>query len=124
MEREEAREGLHFASPSERDNPAQLFRAAEVHLSRLDEADLVVIGVGAMSGADQGWFWVVRSTRKDPNIILFAGGNSLALMDGRTNGYRDIRCVWSSPSETISTIYHFDGKEYKVWKKQQRQNPY
>jgi hypothetical protein len=122
LETEEAKQGLEFANESQRDHPAQLFRAAEVHLSRQDGVDLVVVGVCPMCGADNGWFWVVRSARKDPEVVLFAGGNSVELMTGRTNGYRDIRSTWSSPSETHTTIYHFDGKRYKVWKEKWTEN--
>jgi hypothetical protein len=59
---------------------------------------------------------VVRSARKNPNVVLFARGNSLELMGGRTLGYCNIRSVWSSASEIRDAIYHFDGKEYKLWK--------
>lgn len=122
METEEAKQGMEFTNESQRDHPTQLFRAAEVHLSRQDEVDLVVVGVCPICGADNGWCCVVRSTRKDPKVVLFAGGNSVELMTGKTNGYRDIRNTWSSPSETRTTIYHFDGNHYKVWKEKWTEN--
>ena len=49
---EEVSNGLAFANGSERKNPAKLFRVAEVHLSRPDQADLVVVGIPPMCGAD------------------------------------------------------------------------
>lgn len=104
---------------SERAEPSQFFQAAEVHLRSSDDVDLVVIGIGRMSGADNTWFWVVRSARQDhPRVVLFSGGSALYLMDTRTNGYRDIRVVWSSASETDTTTYHFSVSDYRVWKKQ------
>ena len=111
----QARLGLQFATDVEEKNPAQLFRGAEVHLGGPDEVDLVVIGIPPMTGADNGWFWVVRP-HNHPKVVLFAGGNSLEIMDSRTNGLRDIRSDWSSPNETRHTVYHFDGKAYKIWK--------
>jgi hypothetical protein len=122
METKQATQGSDFASDAQRANPAQLFRAAAVHLISKDEVDLVVIGVPPMSGADTGWFWVVRSARKDPEVVLFADGNSLEVMDTKTNGSRDIRSIWSSPSQTNYTIYHFDGGTYKVWKNKWTEN--
>lgn len=104
-----AKQGLDFARDSAKSNPAQLFRAAEIHLGRPQEADLLVIGIPPIRGADNGWFWVVRSALKDPKVVLFAGGNSLELTDEKTNGYRDIRTFWSTPSETEECIYRFDG---------------
>lgn len=78
-----AKQGLEFANDSQRDNPAQLFRAAEIHLTRWDDVDLVVIGIPPMRGADNCWFWVVRSARNHPRVVLVGGGNSL---DGWTAG--------------------------------------
>jgi len=75
-----------------------------------------------MSGADEGWFWLLRSVHKNPKIVLFATGNSLDLMESRTLGYRDIRSVWSSASDTHQTVYHFDGNEYKLWTEKWTEN--
>lgn len=117
FETEEARQVLNFASDRAQDDPARLFRAAEVHLGRPGEIDLVVIGVPPMSGADAGWFWVVRSPRSEPKVVLYTGANSLEVAKGRTNGYRDIVTLWSSGDETQETTFHFDGQNYKAWKK-------
>jgi hypothetical protein len=116
LDTKQAIQGLDQASDAQRRNPSLLFRAAEIHLSRRDEQDLVVVGVPPMAGTDTAWFWIVRSVRKNPQIVLFADGNSLEVMDTKTNGARDIRCIWSSSAETNFTIYHFDGESYKVWK--------
>jgi hypothetical protein len=105
-------------------NPSQFFRAAEVHLNQSSEVDLVVVGVSPMAGADNTWFWVVRSARKDPKVILFSNGSTLEVLDTKTNGYGDIRSVWSSAArETDTTIYHFDGSDYRPWEKRQRLAP-
>jgi hypothetical protein len=114
---QEARQALNFASDSTQDHPARLFRATEVHLSRPDETDLVVIGVPPMSGADCGWFWIVRLTRGGPQVVLFAGANSLDLRDSRTSGYRDIVTTSASAGTSEETTFHFNGKSYKAWKK-------
>jgi hypothetical protein len=129
LERKEVKEGMRFANSSEWNDPAKLFHASEVHLDGSDEIDLVVIGIRPLSrhslslrelysygfSDDNGWFWVVGSARKNPKVILFAGCNSLEVMNSRTNGYRDI-AAWSPARETTNTIYHFDSKEYKAWK--------
>jgi hypothetical protein len=109
-----ARETFAVMNDSERRNPSQFFQAGEVHLSLPDQVDLVVIGMGRMRGADNSWFWVVRSARKDPQVVLFSGGDSLEVLDGKTHGYRDIRAVWMSSLETETTIYHFDGNHYQM----------
>jgi hypothetical protein len=107
---------LAVLSDSEKANPAQFFQASEVHLSGPDEVDLVVIGVGRMKGADANWFWVVRSSRKDPQMILFTGGDSLEVLDNKTHGLSDVRSAWSSSFETEATTYQFDGALYQVRK--------
>jgi hypothetical protein len=109
-----AKETFAVLNDSERTNASQLFEAGEVHLNGPDEVDLIVIGMGRMRGTDNSWFWVVRSARKYPEIILFSGGDSLEVLDSKTHGYRDIRAVWMSSLETETTTYHFDGHSYQM----------
>jgi hypothetical protein len=111
-----AKETFAVLNDSEKGNPAQLFQAGEVHLSSPDQVDLVVIGLGRMKGADANWFWIVSSARKNPQVILFGGGDSLEVMDTKTKSYKDIRIVWSSSFETETTTYQFDGSIYQMRK--------
>jgi len=111
-----AKETFDILNDSEKSNPSQLFQAAEVHLRRPDEVDLVVIGLGRMRGAENSWFWIVGSARKDPQVILFGGGDSLEILTSKTKGYRDIGIVWMSSLETETTVYNFDGNYYKTRK--------
>jgi hypothetical protein len=130
LQTDAGKEGLEFSRncvaahrcDSKWSDPANLFRAAEVCLDGSDDVDLIVIGVCPMCGADNGWFWVVRSPHKNPSVVLWAGGNSLEVLGSRTHGIRDVRSLWSSPSETDETIYHFNGSKYKQWKKTSREN--
>jgi hypothetical protein len=108
----EGKEGMSRASDAQKQNPAQLFRAAEVHLRAADEADLVIEGVPPMANGDHDWFWVVRPAGKKPRIALFAGGNSLEILDTQSNSYRDISSIWNYPKETLTTFYKFNGKKY------------
>lgn len=119
----EAKEALESAREDQRNNPSQLFQAAEVHLRGLDEVDLVVQGFPPVSGADNTWFWIVLSARSTPKIALWTGGDSLEVMASRTNGYRNISCSWSSASGyTRKWKYHFNGEKYLLWKKTESKN--
>jgi len=111
-----AKQTFAVLNDSEKANPSQFFQAGEVHLSSPDQVDLVVIGLGPMKGADAGWFWVVRSAHKDPQVVLFSGGDSLEVLDNKTHGYKDVRSAWSSSFETEATTYQFDGSAYQVRK--------
>jgi hypothetical protein len=116
-----ARQGLELASQSQKANPAQLFRAAEVHLTG-SETDLVVIGVCPMCGADNGWFWVVESAATTPKVILAAGGTTLEVLTSSSKGHRDIQSVWSSPSQTDTILYRFSGAQYEIHKRKTTKN--
>jgi hypothetical protein len=123
LDTDAAKEGLSFASAAQRANPAQLFRAAEVHLNQLSEqADLVVIGVCPLCGADTGWFWIVTSAAHNPRVILAAGGKTLEVLSGSNKGYRDIQSVWSSPSQTDTILYRFNGAQYELHKRKSVKN--
>jgi hypothetical protein len=109
-----AKETFEILNESEKHDPSQLFQAAEVHLTSSNEVDLVVIGLGPMRGAENRWFWVVRSANKTPQVILFCGGDSLDVTDKKTHGYKDIGVVWMSSLETETSVYQFDGTFYKT----------
>jgi hypothetical protein len=108
----EGKEGMSRASDAQKQNPAQLFRAAEVHLHGADEADLVIEGISPMANGDHDWFWVVQPAGKKPRIALFAGGNSLEIQDTKSNAYHDISSVWNYSRETLTTFYKFNGRKY------------
>ena len=118
----EGQQGLAFTNEDDEKQPEKLFRASEIHLKGT-EPGLVVIGVCPMCGADNGWFWIVKSAYHNPEIILFAGGNSIDILATRTNGFPDVRRMFSTPSETQRTVYHFDGKRYRIWKDKWSENP-
>jgi hypothetical protein len=114
----EVKQALEFASKEQRDDPSQLFEAAEVHLRGSGEADLVVEGYPPVSGADNAWFWIVLVAHgAPPKIVLWGHADSLEVMTSRTKGYRNIRCSWSSAAgETLEWNYHFNGEKYVLWK--------
>jgi hypothetical protein len=112
------KEALKFASKEQQDNPSQFFEAAKVHLRGSDEANLVVKGYPPVSGADNAWFWVVLLAHGAvPKIVLWGHADSLEVTTNRTNGYRNIRCSWSSAAgETLEWKCHFNGEKYILWK--------
>jgi hypothetical protein len=112
----QAKRVLDSMSDSQRENPARLFQASEIHLNSPDEIDLIVIGNSPMMNADSAMFWVVRSPRKHAAVILACGQDNLEVMRSKTNSYKDIMAYWSSPQETIITTYHYDGNAYRVWR--------
>jgi len=124
LQTKEIKEALASENGQQKDNPAHLFRAGEVHLSASDDVDLVVVGTSPLSGADNSWFWVVSSARLAPRVVLWASGNYLKVMGSRTNGYRNIRSFWASASTTKTSEYHFNGKEYTLWKESWGKNRY
>jgi hypothetical protein len=122
LQTKEVKEALSSAPPQRKEKPNQFLRAAEVWLSSPDEVDYVVMGRFPFSGADNSWFWVISYARKTPSILLWTGGNSLEILNNRTNGYRDIRSRWSSASATETSDYHFNGVKYRLWEKTEARN--
>lgn len=112
-ETDAAKEILDFAAESGKVDAS--FRARQVHLSRGKDVDLVVIGTPPKPGIEPDWFWVVRSARRSPEVVLHAGSNALKLLESRTNGYRDIVLVTPLTSRTRCVTYHFDGTRYDIW---------
>lgn len=90
-----------------------LFTGTKIRLSHSAEVIYLVRGSAPMSGADNTWFWIVRHSRRETAILLWAGANCLDIKREYTSGYRDVETAWSSASETVGTVYKYDGKSYK-----------
>jgi hypothetical protein len=107
-----------------RKHPAQLFQPAEVHLGESNEVDMIVEGFPPVSGVDNAWFWIVLSAYGTPKVVLWRGGDSIEVMPRKTNGYKNLRCSWSSASGyTREWTYHFDGEKYVLSKEREFRRP-
>lgn len=95
----------------------RFFRATRTQLTRTGQDDWIVEGIFPLTGADCDWFWLVRSERSGPRVVLFYNGYTIHLLDKETNSLRDMRAVWESPSERDISVYHYDGVQYKLIKK-------
>jgi hypothetical protein len=120
LQREEVKDNLRMRGETEAEPKAQFFSASKIHLGPADEMDLIIKGNEEMGGADNAWFWVVRSADKSPAIVLWAGGDGFYILTSKSNGYRDIQTNWASPSEQLIEIYKFDGTKYKLAKSRRK----
>jgi hypothetical protein len=99
----------------DREELRKKFSVVKIHLSDSSKEDEIVLGSDPMSGADNDWFWIVRRLRGRAQVILFANGLSLKLLNSRTSGYKNILTGWSAASGlTITCIYHYDGTRYRL----------
>ena len=119
-QREEIKDNLRDEPEATPKSPAECFSASQIHLGPADELDLIVKGNG-VGGADAEWFWVIRSADKNPVIILWAGGNGLKVLPKRTNGFHDIQSDGASASTQVTSLYQFNGTEYKLAKKKMQE---
>lgn len=103
-------------------HPIEMLKGTQIHPSDSGGSFFLVVGSGAMSGADNTWFWIVRQNGQKASMLLFAGGNCLDLGTKKTLGYRNVVTTWSSPSETVTTTYAYNGKEYKMLRKRSHPN--
>jgi hypothetical protein len=103
-------------------DPTKILKGMKIKLSDSRGSFFIVMGSYPMSGADNTWFWIVRDEGQKTDILLFAGGNCLDLSTKETLGYRDVVTTWSSPSETTTTTYAYDGEEYQAQRRSSRPN--
>jgi hypothetical protein len=73
-----------------------------------------------MRGADNDWFWVVRSPHAHPRVLFFAGCSEFEVMRSKTNGYRNIHTLRASAGVESEQTYYFDGASYQLWKEANR----
>jgi hypothetical protein len=96
------------------DDANQYFRSALVHLHP-QEDDYIVNGVSPLSGADCAWFWIVRVSQGRAQVILFANGTSLKLLENLSENLPDVRCDWwSANGHGWAEVFHFNGSKYRT----------
>jgi hypothetical protein len=115
VETEQGKQGLKRLGKASPEEIAKLFKAREVRLGPAGERDLIVRGSGAMTGADNEWFWLVRVVGGHPLVVLWTGGNSVSILTRRTNGLPDIETDWTSAAGySLTWIYRYEGDQYKL----------
>jgi hypothetical protein len=116
-----AREEAGYARDYTREHPRadlnQFFMAVPLHLSDPGKTDYIVAGLFPLTGADCNWFWIVRSDGKGFRVVLFANVSYVELLESKTNGFDDIRTVFSLPSESTTRTYRYTGDKYRLLRK-------
>jgi hypothetical protein len=97
--------------------PAESLLASEIHLRDANEVDLILMGIGNLRLAHAALFWIFRNVNGEFELILSTGGDSLRVLDAKSNGYRKIGIEGNTASTTTLTIYTFDGRAYRLSKK-------
>lgn len=109
----EARDAADELKKLNREQLRNLFSVVRIHIADSNEIDDLVLGSDPLSGADNSWFWIVRRAGGHTEVILFANGASLELLEKQTNGHRDIRTTWSSAAGyTLTNIYRYNSSRY------------
>ena len=101
-------------------SPEKLLHARRIHLSADGAAVFLVIGSPPLSAADGSWFWLVRQDGVKASVLLWTAGNCVELKNSTTRGYRDIEASWASAGSEQTSVYHYDGKAYKLANSQVR----
>lgn len=87
-------------------------QASEIHLGRRREADLIVMGVGGLRGANIVPFWVFIRKDRRYKLGLHVRADALNVLESRTKGYRDIRTLLISMKGVYTRTWRFDGQKY------------
>jgi hypothetical protein len=127
---------LRIAGLRPEELPGNWFVASEIHLTHLDELDLIVLPGGRLPdtpageisrnaclvGANTGGFWVLRKTPIGFELVLSEMAHNLEILKTRSHGFRDIRLYTISLRSTTIQDFKFDGKQYRLSGTQSRPN--
>ena len=113
---DESKEMLKDPRNAEERRPEKLLQGARVRLTNKRETLFVVMGTYPLSGADNTWFWVVRSSGSSADVLLFTGANCLRISRSTSLGYRDIVTTWASAATSSTESYKFNGTSYELRK--------
>lgn len=104
---------LNDARLSVQSIPKGWFRASEVQLGPANEAGLVVMALNFSPGPNRAYFWILRSTPKGYEIVLATDAHDLSILEGSSNGLRDIQTALPSGAPRPIKKYEFDGLLYE-----------
>ena len=93
-------------------DPSELFQGTSLRLGRGDQTALLICGMGAMTGADNNWYWIVDAPYTHPHVVLFEGSGRLTIVNRFHHGYKDIESGWAVAAQSAEKTFHFDGTKY------------
>lgn len=96
--------------------PSSWFSASAIHLSHANAANLIVMSVGPVHGANTTMFWAFRTTHSGHDLIFTGGGHTLTAKNTRWNGYREIETLSVVTQKLATVVYRFDGTRYIRYK--------
>jgi len=90
------------------------FVGSRIHLNSDGDADLVVTARNeCLLGANLVPLWVFRNTPQGHELVLSVSALGLDVLNTKTNMYRDIRIGAATAQRVRTTVFKFDGKEYR-----------
>jgi hypothetical protein len=115
--------------------PASWFVGSQVHLDGPDEMDLIVLPSpleatqpmhpapnACFFGPYTAKFWVLRMTRNGYELALTVHTHGLGVLKSGWKGHRDIETGISTLNGTTTTLFRFDGKQYKLHNEKTKPN--
>jgi hypothetical protein len=96
----------------DRESSRKLFQVVRVDISDTSEEDYIALGSGPMTGADNSWFWIVRTNQGKAQVLLFTNGLTVRILHRKTNGYRDMEEIWGGNAGVVTRLYRYNGSRY------------
>jgi hypothetical protein len=93
--------------------PADWFSASEIHLANQGELDIIVIGASRMRGANINPFWLFRKIQGGYQLVLTTAAHELAVLDTKSDGFRDVRVYTMTADTVVTTTFKFNGRNYQ-----------
>lgn len=98
----------------------QWFTGVPIPLGNEKETDLLVWGRQIwLTGADNTWYWIVRSRPGQPIVLLFAPGtNTLSVLRAKNNNHRVVQTFFNTAADDDVTekIFRYQGGRYRLFK--------
>jgi hypothetical protein len=121
MNSEQAREAIADSkTKGMKLDPEKVLQGRTVRLSGDGVATFLLMGSYPLAGADNTWFWIVRRSGQAASVVLWVAGNCVNIKRTSSLGYRDIEANWFSAGTTISETFRYDGKTYRLARKETR----
>jgi hypothetical protein len=114
--------------------PSSWFVASVIHLDGPNEIDFVILPnlgsepqhhpgpAACFLGANTGQFWIIRKTRTGYELALTFFAHGLGILDSRSNGLRDIEAGTDSVHGQTTTLFKFNGEQYKLYSEKNENN--
>ncbi len=114
---------LDAQNPPQKEIPNTWLSTSSVHLKDKNENDIVVQGIGPVSGSNVTIFWIFHVNGENTTLLLEVVAHDLIIRQPRRQGYLTIDAISSTSSSVTTVSFQMRDGKYRKYLEQTEKLP-